>query len=83
MGNSVEQEYVYGGKCRQCENKNAWYFGGSGFISPDSFVLAMHEKLKYGTFCFCDKCKVNTIHDVTFYGNKNDYKILIDKLSEN
>lgn len=82
MNSIIEKEWVYGGKCRQCDNKNIWVFGSSESISPNSFIDTMIEKQKFGTSNYCDVCKGHMIHDVTFYGNKSEYKFLIDKLLE-
>jgi hypothetical protein len=77
------QEWVFGGKCRHCGNKNIWCCGSSDSISPNSFIDSMHERLKIGTSKYCDECKGSTIHDITFYGNKIDYKKLIDEHEKN
>lgn len=75
-------EWVFGGKCRNCETKEIWHCGNSENLSGGGFVDGMIERLKIGTSHYCEKCKASMVHDVIFYGDKEDYKHLFDNINK-
>ena len=62
-----KDSWEYETKCRRCNSLTLWHFSDKKNFDWIRFAEAMEDHIHDPRLYFCDRCKINTIQDVTSY----------------
>lgn len=65
-----KDNWEYETKCRRCGNLQMWHFSEKKSFDWLQFANAMQDYIEHPRTFMCNKCRINTVQDVTTYSLK-------------